>query len=1232
MHRPTTRFALLFVATIACAPETPAPPPLLAVAIPKTVFDSNRGWFFQKSIVSSPFNQKFVGDVAPWTSPIMAPVHVRLEFQENWLVAYKMNSGFSADADSTAIATPIQIEFSFPVRHIDLVANQLIDSPYRPWFERTHVVVDWAHPAIEPLGWVDLKPEDYGAERWVVWDPADPDRISFEPGRIDVTVRGKANVARLETYGFDLDFWCFDRDQPNCSGNEITTRLVMHAATPQQHYEPAPVIDTFSESTFPIFKVAHRHYSDEYGFTDVSKRALGIRFDTYVRSLNDDGTVIPTWERTLARRPVYLSPNWPRGAQDTLVPSVIEAYRRWNVALRTAVSSRRALDCQRAGASDCAARLAGDASWSYFVVCETNPVTQDEAAREPVCGPAGKRVRVGNMYDVYLYWDSQPYANSPQAFAYNNQDFGTGLNLGAFISFNASVADRSAMFVVDVLRVLNGDAAFRESYRSGKAISDWVRDRRLLSNTAFNYGNALSEAYEQAASTPTPLQPDPAAMSPAAVAEAVRRPDFSWLWHSTALQRPPDWTRFDVAAFLKPVVDRLSVEADLQQARRDTLRGTALERGLIGSDELLLAGKDPNTEPTEADLAMLSPLRVPVWKRLEAQRPISDTFADPYFFDPDVADYAARYRGQDLMATFYELRREQITWVLSHEIGHTMGLRHNFAGSFDAFNYPDEYWRLRNDGTAGPRYRDPVSPAERSAHIERFMTSSVMDYTPNFYYGIQSVGKYDQAVLKYLYGGVVEVLDGPRNRTPEARTIATQLVALNRSIASPPPLVADPADANRYSIHYTDFPRLLDPANRSDVLLSDLVNANNSPELIPGAGATQTTDGRVMVPFMGCHDAFTGRMGCLKEDLGADPYEIVEYSIRRARGYYLFTHFRRGLLGFPDRRSKIDLGTISELRAALGAAIFVNAVFGGDPRATAPGEGLENVAIAVNMAFDYLGELLTTPDVAPYALWQDPVGGRNLLRPSFRPNPTLTLDYNDARFFDPSFYTPTEYVGYQYPEFKRLGFVSNKRDAIDLAVTSGELGAALGFTNQQDTRRTLVSMYRLFPDRVNDWFGAILTDDTNTFAPGWDPATLSVVRPSWSAGTTAGTFTRLDPAFPILLKLRLITTGVPGLYTSGVTRNFADLSRIWVTGSGAQVSGVPTVAFVDAFSGKRYEAISFLQGAVERGIGARMLQRAAALQTFVQANPTNAEARAALEDMRLLIETTRLTVEKVERG
>lgn len=86
-------------------------------------------------------------------------------------------------------------------------------------------------------------------------------------------------------------------------------------------------------------------------------------------------------------------------------------------------------------------------------------------------------------------------------------------------------------------------------------------------------------------------------------------------------------------------------------------------------------------------------------------------------------------------------------WVptLVHEVGHNLGLRHNFAGSEDQNNYysKDELGALAV----------PISNAN-------IPYSSVMDYPKSEINALRTLGKYDIAALRFGYAEQVEMADG----------------------------------------------------------------------------------------------------------------------------------------------------------------------------------------------------------------------------------------------------------------------------------------------------------------------------------------------------------------------------------------------------------------------------------------------------------------------------------------
>jgi len=155
---------------------------------------------------------------------------------------------------------------------------------------------------------------------------------------------------------------------------------------------------------------------------------------------------------------------------------------------------------------------------------------------------------------------------------------------------------------------------------------------------------------------------------------------------------------------------------------------------------------------------------------------------DAFGFDPNYAAIAREYMGRtDYQDILYELRARVFVATTLHEMGHSFGLRHNFAGSYDSLNYQNRYWELRADdnfkkdiksyqdmlklydysdkqlGRSG--YEDGASDIAQSAGksdaikggMMTNMYSSIMDYTAGATNDFNGLGKYDLAAIIYAY-------------------------------------------------------------------------------------------------------------------------------------------------------------------------------------------------------------------------------------------------------------------------------------------------------------------------------------------------------------------------------------------------------------------------------------------------------------------------------------------------
>ena len=268
-----------------------------------------------------------------------------------------------------------------------------------------------------------------------------------------------------------------------------------------------------------------------------------------------------------------------------------------------------------------------------------------------------------------------------------------------------------------------------------------------------------------------------------------------------------------------------------------------------------------------------------------------------------VADF---YKGKDRTDIIERFMNGMFIGTQLHEIGHTVGLRHNFSASTDALNYHDEYWKIEQAvvegritreeaySLQGPLANEIIGQDVDYASQTEFQLASVMDYTGDLTGRFAGLGKYDLAAINFAYGEVVEQW-ADDIELPNLLSYDTWLSDYKEL----PLVFADSYGGTEAEVYAAGIDIILN--GRTFVPIQDVIDSRVAGILDNterwstysfGPGNEPHIDRSVAYEF--CSDEFRGRvLNCAVFDFGANQTEIVNHTFDTYRALQTFWRYRR---------------------------------------------------------------------------------------------------------------------------------------------------------------------------------------------------------------------------------------------------------------------------------------------------------------------------------------------------
>jgi hypothetical protein len=596
------------------------------------------------------------------------------------------------------------------------------------------------------------------------------------------------------------------------------------------------------------------------------------------------------------------------------------------------------------------------------IVCH-GPVAQGDPE---ACGKPGTVARLGDLRHHLLTNVATPETNSPWGIMSDSNDPTTGEHVAASINVWTHVNDLFSRGLVDTLRYIAGELK-TEDVTDGKYINQWVEAARQTSGAGLTPLMGQEEMDKRVAA---------AAGTTVEKMNALAKTNTRF--GAQGKLREALVNQMKRVAQTKAAFDAPSVNAPIYQARMDLAKGSSLEAALatpamqqLGQASFGQVALDPKTKVQATSIFNgLNPQMRRAFEQrkelslaargacvmnYEATAPLGyvalgDILQQKFgkFSATDAPNVQAE--RADRMKDY--LRRRAQYAVIAHEMGHSIGLRHNFVSSSDAWNFRSQYWQLRtNDkkfsGTAckpdgssdgktcvGPRWLDSVSANETKNMLNMWAQSSTMEYPGEPSQDLLGLGAYDFHAARMFYADAATVYTDSRfNSTGAAGAIAEghqnefggllgyrygefsapihysgldNEVSLIEKCSTVDPNNFKPASWNEKKDGawnaVIDGHIVTNEDGKSTKCTQPKVDFVQWETLKSTADKTHAHDGkgRVRVPYGFASDdwADLGNIAVYRHDNGADIYETMHFWIAQQEITHIFTNYRRGRRDF----------------------------------------------------------------------------------------------------------------------------------------------------------------------------------------------------------------------------------------------------------------------------------------------------------------------------------------------